>query len=119
MPKIKIKVSLTTQEEKIEKIYDAIYKELEDCILYQEQDENKTLVKYDYKKQKLIRENKDFCMIYSFQKNKITKASIEIKELNQVVYLKLKTKEIKQEEKNMRINYQLEEEEYQYKIEVI
>ena len=119
MSKIKIKTTIATKEECIEQIYNAIYQEQEEIILYQEQDEENTLTKYEYKTQQLTRENRNMHLIYPFQKDKITYAIINIKELNQTIKLEIKTKNIIKKGQNIKINYLLENKEYQYKIEVI
>ena len=58
-------------------------------------------------------------MEYLFNEQEKTKGIIKIKELNQNLQVNIQTKKINQQNKNIEIEYQLEEESYKYKLEVI
>lgn len=117
MPKINVKITLTTADKVIEKIYNAIFHPTEQEVIYQEED--KTKVKINLKEMKLRRENKELWMEYTFEQKKTTIGIIKIKQINKEIMLKIKTKKISKKNKNIKIEYQLEDENYQYELEVI
>lgn len=117
MSKINVKITLTTPETTIEKKYKAIFLTEEKEIIYQEDDKTKT--KINLQKLRLERENETLWMEYLFNKQKPTKGTIKIKDLNQQLKLNIQTKKINQQNQNIEIEYQLENENYKYKLEVI
>lgn len=117
MPKINIKVTLITPEQKEVKQYKAIFHPEENSIMYKEQDKTTTKVNLKYKK--LRRENEELLMEYLFDEEKNTKGRVTIKSLNKTLELNLKATKINQVDKNIEINYVLENDEYKYKLEVI
>ena len=117
MPKIDIKVTLITPEQKEVKQYKAIFHPEENSIMYKEEDKTTTKVNLKYKK--LRRENEELLMEYLFDEEKNTKGRVTIKSLNKTLELNLKAKKINQVDKNIEINYVLENDEYKYKLEVI
>ena len=117
MPKINIKVTLITPEQKEVKQYKAIFHPEENSIMYKEQDKTTTKVNLKYKK--LRRENEELLMEYLFAEEKNTKGRVTIKSLNKTLELNLKATKINQVDKNIEINYVLENDEYKYKLEVI
>ena len=117
MPRLNIKITLTTPEETIENIYNAIFQPDQNIIIYKEKDDTKT--KFNLKSLKLRRENKELIMEYLFKQEQLTIGIVEIKSLQKRVELNLKTKKILQSKDKVEIFYQIEEEQYKYKLEVI
>ena len=115
MSKIKINITIKNPEANISKEVDAI---LQDEILkYKE--EKDTSVKFSYKDNILVRENNDLRMDYSFLEGKTTKGTILVKELNKNINVDIKTKNIKINENDIEIIFDVEENEFIYKVEVI
>lgn len=119
MTKIKANVIITSPEEKIEYQVDASINEEKNTIIYYEKDSEKTKVKYDYEKKILIRENKNLSMKYYFDLNNETQAEVMIKDLNKRIVLPINTIDIIRNFWNVLIKYQIERQNFEYKIEVI
>lgn len=117
MPKVNIKITFRTPETTTENIYKAIFHQETNVIIYQEQDKTKT--KFDLQNLRLRRENENLWMEYVFNEQRITKGIIKVKELNQSLQVNIHTKKINQKSKTVEIEYQLEDENYKYKLEVI
>lgn len=117
MPKINVKITLTTPETITENIYSAIFQPNQNIIIYKEQDATKT--KLDMKRLKLRRENDELMMEYLFKPKQSTVGLVEIKSLQKRLELNLTTKEIIQSKNKIEIFYELEKEQYKYKLEVI
>ena len=117
MPKINIKITLKTKEQTIENKYKAIFFFFSNIIIYQEEDKTKN--QFDLRNLRLRRENENLWLEYLFNEQEKTKGIIKIKELNQNLQVNIQTKKINQQNKNIEIEYQLEEESYKYKLEVI
>ena len=117
MPKITIKVTLITPETTDEKTYNAIYHPEENSIIYKEED--KTTTKVSLNEKRLRRENEELLMEYLFSEEKNTKGIVTVKSLNKTLELNLKAKKINRVDKNVEINYVLENDEYKYKLEMI
>lgn len=117
MPKINIKVTLITPDLIEEKTYPALFHSTQNQIIYQEKD--KTITKVDLAQAKLQRENEELWMEYSFDESMPTTGYVKIKKLNQKVLLNLNTKKIIKEKKKFEINYQVENQDYKYTLEVI
>lgn len=117
MPKINVKVTLVTPDTILEKKYKAIYHPNENKIVYKE--ENNTMVQLELNDLKLRRENDELWMEYPFTKEKITTGKIMMKSLKKELNLSINTKNIIKEAKNIKIDYQLDSEEYKYQLEVI
>ena len=115
MPKTKILVTIKNEEEDTSYEVPAI---LQDCMIkYKEK--NNTTVLYDYKKNKLVRENEDLRMDYLFDMHKQTEGIIKIKELGQVIKLIIETKKIERINHNIEIRFSIEKKDFLYKIEEI
>lgn len=119
MSKINVRITLKTSDNIYTYEVSAIYKDEEDILIYQEPTEEKTLVKYNYSTQELTRENKELKMIYPFKKMKETNGTITMKELNNKLDLNIKTTEYLRCSNNITVDYTVEKEKYNYKIEVI
>ena len=114
MSKVKIKVSVNDD---IEKEYNAIYREKEKLLTYKEEDN--TLVKFNYKDNILIRENDSLFMQYKFVNKNTSKNKIFIKDLKQYLDITLFTKSILVKDNIINITYVIEDNLFNYKIEVI
>ena len=105
MKKMKLKITMITQNQKIEYItignYDSEKKELS----YQEKQEIVTDVKLNLEKHKLIRDNKDFTMTYQFDLNKETINTIYLKELGKTIDIQIKTKKYYYDNNKIEIEY--------------
>lgn len=118
MPKVKLKAILKNAvDETIYNVFGTINKE-KNTITYFEEDELKTKVMFNYNENKLIRENKEMVMTYSFINKKRTNGTIEIKELNQTVNLQILTKELNIKNYDLEVKYKVEEDSFLYKVEV-
>ncbi len=117
MSKIKIKVTLNTNNVNESQEYSAIFQPKDQIIIYQEED--KTITKIYLTEPKLRRENEKLWMELIFSESKITEAKVKVKDLNKVLMLELKTLKVIKDKENIEIDYQLENEEYKYKLEVL
>lgn len=117
MAKIKIKVTLNTSDLNKSQEYSAIFQPKDQIIIYQEED--KTITKIYLKEPKLRRENDKLWMELVFSESKITDAKVKVKDLNKILMLQLKTLKVIKNKENIEINYQLENEKYKYKLEVL
>lgn len=118
MSKINIHTILKTQEKTYEYDVPAIYKEDEKTIIYKEQDEQKTKTSFNYTTKELIRENESIKMHYIFNKNKNSRGTILVKELGRNLDLIIKTIRILRWDKNIEIEFLVEGQHFNYKIEV-
>lgn len=119
MPKIKIHVTLVNTEGKIEYTIPAIYHEDEKVIVYKEQDEQNTSVRFNYVTKELVRENNSLIMNYTFNKEKNSQGSIYVKGMEKKLDVVIKTTKLLRCDKNIEIEYQIENDKFNYKIEVI
>lgn len=105
MKKMKLKITMITQNQKIEYItignYDSDKKELS----YQEKQEIVTDVKLNLEKHKLIRDNKDFTMEYQFEVNNKTINTIYLKELGKTIDIQIKTEKYYYDNNKIEIEY--------------
>lgn len=118
MSKINIHVVLKTQEKSYEYDVPAIFKEDEKVIIYKEQDEERTTTSFNYKTKELIRENSSLKMHYPFNKNKNSRGTIFIKEFGRSFDLIIKTTKISRQDNNIDIEFLVEGQPFNYKIEV-
>ncbi len=109
MPKIRMKVGITNQNEKQTIQVSAIFQD--DILKYKEND---TRVILDYTKHILIRENDNYKMIFHFNDNQGT---IITKENNISIDIPIKTNKIERKEKDIIIEYIIEEEKFLYQVE--
>lgn len=105
MKKMKLKITMITQNQKIEYItignYDSDKKELS----YQEKQEIVTDIKLNLEKHKLIRDNKDFTMEYQFEVNNKTINTIYLKELGKTIDIQIKTEKYYYDNNKIEIEY--------------
>lgn len=89
----------------------------DDVIKYKEK--NNTLVKFDYNKNTLFRENEELRMDYVFRRNEKTEGTIRVKELNQIIKVPIETKKIERKNNNIEISFIVSDNEFLYKIEEV
>ena len=118
MSRVSIHTVLNTQEKTYEYNVPAILREDEDIILYKEDDEQKTTTSYNYKTKELIRENDSLLMKYPFNKSKNSRGTILVKELGRTFDLIIETKNIIREKNNVEIDFLVEQQPFNYKIEI-
>lgn len=85
-----------------------------ESIKYTEDNGTNTIL--DLKNNTLVRENNDIYMKYDFNEKKGT---LEVKELNKVLDLKIDTVHIYRDEKVIEIKYNIDKEEFIYRLEVL
>lgn len=118
MPKIDAKVTIATSSNKqLDYTVKALIQRQR--LIYHEPDENKTKVIYDYENNTLTRENKDIYMAYEFNPYKSTIGTLEVKSLNKFLNLNIKTNKLLINSNNIELNFLVEEEQINYKLEVI
>lgn len=118
MSKVNIHTILKTQEKTYEYEVPAIFKEDEKVILYKEQDEQRTTTSFNYRTKELIRENDSLRMHYIFNKDKNSRGTILVKEFGRSLDLIIKTTKILRCENNIEIEFLVEGQPFNYKIEV-
>ena len=118
MSKVNIHTILKTEEKTYEYKVPAILQEEENIIIYKEQDEQSTITKYNYKLRELTRENDSIKMHYTFNKAKNSRGTILVKELGRTFDLIIKTNKILRCGNNIEIDFLVEEQPFNYKIEV-
>ena len=118
MAKVNIHTILKTQEKTYEYSVPAILKEDAKILIYKEKDDQRTTTNYNYKTRELTRENDSLHMHYVFDENKNTVGKILVKELNRSFKLTIKTKKIIRHNNNIEIEFLVEEQPFNYKIEV-
>lgn len=107
--KIKVQIKNSTTNNKYE--VDAILQD--EIVKYKEEDNTKVI--FNYKENKLIRENSELKMIYDFNNNT---GVITVKELERDLKVDINTKKIKKKENDIEIVFEIEEE-FKYRIEEI
>lgn len=117
MPKLKTKIKIYSNNEKIEYDVNSIYNEEINKLIYKEPDNTKT--SYDYKNKTLTRENDELRMEYNFITGKTSRGRILIKDLNQSLEVDIRTNKIVQKDNNIQIEYEMENQKFKYIIEVI
>ena len=118
MSKINIHTVLKTQEKTYEYTIPAIYKEDDKTIIYKEKDEQRTTTTFNYTTKELIRENDSLRMHYIFNKDKNSQGTIFIKEFGRSLVLTIKTTKIIRRNNNIEIEFLVEGQPFNYKIEV-
>lgn len=95
-----------------------VINEKDNTIKYVENDELKTIVKFNYKDYTLTRKNKNMKLRYNFDLNNVTEGVLEVTGMNTRIYLKIETRQIKQNNYNIEIEFLVEKEKFKYNIEV-
>lgn len=119
MKKRKLIITLITNEMQEEYNLLGEYDKENEIITYSESNSLLTEVKLNLKDKVLTRENKDYYLKYKFIENEETENEIKVKELNQSIFLKIKTDKFKVEENKVEIIYTIVDSDEQviYKIE--
>lgn len=115
MSKIKVLVYIKNSEEEKTQETNAILQD--NTIKYKE--DKTSLVTYNYREKKLIRETNELRMTYQFEEGKKTTGNITIKNMNKELQLEISTKKIREKENNIEIEFEIEENIFLYRIEVI
>lgn len=115
MPKCKIRVSILSEEEKNIEEVEAILDE--ENLKYKE--EKGSIVVFNLKENKLVRDNKEFKMKYFFDEKQETDGIIEMKEMLKEIPIKIKTKKIERKDKDIKIDYYIEDNLFTYQIEAL
>ena len=110
----KIKAIITTNNETIQE--NTIGSFINGIISYKESDD--TCVYLDITKNELIRENDSLKMHYIFNKDKNSRGTILVKEFGRPLDLIIKTTKVLRREKNIEIEFLVEGQIFNYKIEV-
>lgn len=118
MSKVNIHTVLKTQEKTYDYEVPAIFKEDERTIIYKEQDEQRTTAIFNYRTKELTRENDSLKMHYIFNKDKNSRGTILIKEFGRSFDLIIKTTKVLRCENNIEIEFLVEGQPFNYKIEV-
>ena len=105
MKKRKINIVLITNQEKEEYNLLGEYDSEKEIIIYNEHKQLLTEVKLDLKNNILIRDNRDYYLEYKLIENEETENEIKLKDLNQSIFLKIKTNEFKIEKDKIQITY--------------
>ena len=119
MGKINIKVTIKNAEGLNNYVVPAIYDDDNKTIIYKEPDEDKTTVKFNFTTKSLDRENTSLIMKYKFNKEKNSEGIIYVKGMNRKFYVTIKTIKMIKDNNNIDIDYQIENDKFTYKIEVI
>lgn len=115
MAKKEVTVTVKSQEENSSYKIKSI---IEDGIIKYKEN-NGTLVKFDYSKKTLVRENDELKMDYVFRQNEKTEGTIRIKELNKVIKVPIETKKLERKNNNIEIEFYVSDNEFLYKIEEV
>ncbi len=115
MPKYKVKTQIKNNEEICDYTTTAVINN--EKIIYTEKDKTKVL--YDFKNNELIRDNNKLRLKYKFDLNSKTEGSILIKDLDKVLNVYIKTNKLINKKNIIEINYTLDKDQFEYKIEVI
>lgn len=117
MPKLRLKVYLKTETE--ESFYETTgyYQKDQNKLTYREKDN--TIVNYYYTDNILKRENNELTLKFEFKKDEQTTGIIQVKGLNRELNVLLKTIKMSITEQNINIIYSIEDQKFNYKIEVI
>ncbi len=118
MSKLNIHATLKTQEKIYEYNVPAIYNEDESVIIYKEQDDEHTKTRFNYRTKELIRENDSLIMHYTFNKDKNSQGTIKIIELGGTLHVTIKTNRLVRCAQNIDIEFEIENQTFNYKIEV-
>ena len=105
MKKIKLNIILITNQQQQEYNVLGEYQKENNLIKYKESDKLLTEVKIDLKNKLLIRENKDYYLEYKFIENQLTENKIKLKELDQSLYLNIKTEKLEINDNKFEVIY--------------
>ena len=115
MPKKEISYEIRNKEEKVSSNTIGILQD--NIVKYKEKDN--TIVHYHYDENILERENDDIKLKYRFKVKEKTIGIIHIKDLKKDLKVEIITKSINKTNNLIEIHYQIEDNDYYYKLEVI
>ena len=115
MSRIKANISITSSNNNESYVVNAIRQN--NILKYYENDNTKVI--FDINNNQLVRENKELKIIYHFEEDNNTKGLVEIKELAKEVVVDIKTISIHSNEDIIDIKYQVGNDMFNYKIEVL
>jgi hypothetical protein len=115
MPKKEISYEIRNKEEKVSSNTIGLLQE--NILKYKEKDN--TIVHFHYNENILERENDDIKLKYRFKVKEKTIGIIHIKDLKKELKVEIITKSINKTNNNIEIHYQIEDNNYCYKLEVI
>ena len=115
------KVLITINSDNDKKSFTQIinYDEEKQYLYYVENDPEKTVNIYDYKKNTLKRDNSKIYLELNFINKKITNNKLQLKDLNNYLDIDIFTESIEVLDKNITIKYLLNNEKYLYKLEIM
>ena len=115
------KVLITINSDNDKKSFTQIinYDEEKQYLYYVENDPEKTVNIYDYKKSTLKRDNSKIYLELNFINKKITNNKLQLKDLNNYLDIDIFTESIEVIDKNITIKYLLNNENYLYKLEIM
>ncbi len=115
------KVLITINSDNDKKSFTQIinYDEEKQYLYYVENDPEKTVNIYDYKKNTLKRDNSKIYLELNFINKKITNNKLQLKDLNNYLDIDIFTESIEVIDKNITIKYLLNNEKYLYKLEIM
>ena len=115
------KVLITINSDNDKKSFTQIinYDEEKQYLYYVENDPEKTVNIYDYKKNTLKRDNSKIYLELNFINKKITNNKLQLKDLNNYLDIDIFTESIEVFDKNITIKYLLNNEKYLYKLEIM
>ena len=115
------KVLITINSDNDKKSFTQIinYDEEKQYLYYVENDPEKTVNIYDYKKNTLKRDNTKIYLELNFINKKITNNKLQLKDLNNYLDIDIFTESIEVLDKNITIKYLLNNEKYLYKLEIM
>lgn len=115
MSKVNILVEVKSTDDDITTKTKAIKQK--ETLRYKENE--RTMVRFNYQDISLLRENNELRMNYYFDKDKSTKGKIFIKELEKEIEVEIITKNIKRKGNDIEIKFEVENNEFLYRIEEI
>lgn len=115
------KVLITINSDNAKKSFTQIinYDEEKQYLYYVENDPEKTVNIYDYKKNTLKRDNSKIYLELNFINKKITNNKLQLKDLNNYLDIDIFTESIEVIDKNITIKYLFNNENYLYKLEIM
>lgn len=114
-----LKVRLVSNENTIEYQTKCILNKKDNTLKYIENDDLNTIAVFNLNDYTLTRRNSNMRLRYTFIENETTKGEVEINDLSSLVTLDIKTHNIKKDENKLSIEFEVEDEQILYDIEVI
>ncbi len=119
MQRLKILVTIKSNNQSMIYQTEATYDQEKNYLYYLEKDSDKTAVIYDYKKNILKRDNLKIYQEFKFISRKITINKMLLKDLDKYIDIEISTTKIINNYPELTVYYSLNEEKYLYKIEIM